>query len=502
MRFFVLFIILFPIHYLCSQVVPISFNWPEKQRVDYLYQKTDSFSHDGYLPLCQNNSCYDSIIDNTILKINYTKGKYFGNFSHHSIVQVKENDFLLHINPILNETYSNNSENYYSQNTRGILISGQFDKHFRFVSTMIETQAFYLDYIDKYKQLNSVIPGSGRARGFKTNGYDFSQSSGYINYQATKSLQFLLGHTRQFIGYGYRSVLLSDAPLDYPIFRAAYAYKRFQYSAGYAVFQSASAFDDRTKVYSRKYSSQHLLSYIIIPQWEMGIFENTIFNAMSLNNNRPPEEFYSPIIFSHLFTYGLHGNKNVMIGVQTQICLLPKLKIYGQLAVDDLKIKNDSLSDNKTAWQCGIKINEPFKIKNLFILAEYNYASNGIYVGTSDKETFSQHNEPIAHILGNNFSEKNLMLHYQWKRLFLYVKINDAQYGTDAKRLSFIYSSQNRSIENLSHVFQYKIETGFVVHSPSRMQLVIGLQQRKEIIRENYIYLSLRTTFGNFYDDF
>lgn len=503
MHSLLIFLILFNfINSLSAQEIPLSFFWPEKQKVDYLYQKEDSFSHNGFLPLCQNNLKRDSIIVNYILNIDYTNTKFFKHFSQHSFVQVKDKDFLLHINPILNQTFSNNSKNHYSNNTRGLLISGQLDKHFRFVSTMIETQAFYLDYIDKYKQLNSVIPGSGRPRAFKINGYDFSQSSGYIYYQTPKNFQFLLGHTRQFIGYGYRSVLLSDAPLDYPLFRIAYTYKRIQYSVGYAVFQSASSFDDRTKIYSRKYSSQHLLSYNLLPQWEIGVFENTLFNAMSLKRNRPPEEFYSPLILSHLLLYGLHSSKNVMLGSQTQITLLPQLKIFGQLAIDDLKAKNDSLSTNKTAMQCGIKINEPFNIKNLFLLIEYNHSSNAMYVGNNEKENFSQHNEPIAHILGNNFIEKIFMLYYQYKRMFINIKVNDAYYNTNVKRLSLLYASQNISIKNLSHVFQYRIETGFIVHPPSRMQLIFGFQQRNERSKERYIYINLKTTFGNFYDDF
>jgi hypothetical protein len=70
---------------------------------------------------------------------------------------------------------------------------------------MIETQAYYQDYIVNYVKKNGVVPGSGRVRGFKDGGYDFSQASGYVQYEASPRLQFMLGHSRQFIGYGYRS---------------------------------------------------------------------------------------------------------------------------------------------------------------------------------------------------------------------------------------------------------------------------------------------------------
>ena len=503
MRIVVLFYFFLINIFLFSQEIPISFIWSERQQSEAMLQKQDSFFHAGIFPLTMNKISSDSLFVQQILGIDYTKKPYFKNLAHHSFVQVKDNDFLLHINPILNEQYSNLDAHKYSQNTRGVIISGQFEHRFRFVSTMIETQAYYQDYIVNYVKKNGVVPGSGRVRGFKDGGYDFSQASGYVQYEASPRLQFMLGHSSQFIGYGYRSVLLSDAPLDYPFFRASYTFKKIQYSATYAVFQSASAFDDRTKVYSRKYSSQHYISYLASKWLEVGLFENTLFNSMSLQNNRPPEEFYSPIIGSDLLFFGVHQSKNVMLGTQSQLSFSPQLKIYGQFALDDLKNK-DTTSANKYAWQCVLKIFEPFKIKNLFLIAEFNYASKAMYITDNEREAFTQHNESIAHPLGNYFTEKIFLLNYTFKRFFVSVKWNDAHYAAGENRLFLSDSTLAANVKELQHVHQYKVETGYILHRPSRLQFVLGIQCRNESAKPStyFVYAAIRTNIMNFYDDF
>lgn len=498
MRTSSLFVLIMLVYKVEAQELPVSLFWQERQKLEYVVQQQDSFLHSGFFPVTYHTTKFDSLFVQYLMDIRYEPKPYFKNFSHHSFVQVKDKNFILHINPLVNWLLSNDSLHTFSQNLRGVNISGQFEQRFRFATTMIENQAFYQDYVVRYITKNGVVPGSGRVRGFKDGGYDFSQASGIIQFQATKHWQFLLGHSRQMVGYGYRSVLLSDAPLDYPHFRISYTKKRWQYSTAYAVFQSASAFDDRTKVYSRKYSSQHYFSFSIMPQWEWAFFENTLFNAMSLQNNRPPEEFYIPIIGIHTSVFGLDHKNNVMVGTQTQISILPKLKVYGQLAIDQLKT-TDSLSKNKTAWQCGIKINEPLAIKNLFILAEYNKATRAMYVGANERENFSQHNEPITHPLGNHFSEKVFLMHYTYKRYFISLRFNDAYYAANEKRLS-----QNDTTISLTHVSQWKIESGIILHRPSRLQLAIGLHARQETTyaTTHYLYIGIRTQVYNFYDDF
>lgn len=501
------YLFLFFLIYSCavfSQEIPLSMKWNERAQMDYLTSKSDTFVHQGFFPWTGYSEKSDSVLIFEMLSVKYSYSSYFKDFGHHSFLQVKNKNFILHINPIMNFEFSNDSASHFSGNTRGILISGQLDKRFRFVSGMVENQAFFQPYVTDYVKKNSVVPGSGRSKVFKKYGYDFSNAFGYLTYNFNSKFQLLLGHTRQFVGYGYRSVLLSDNTLDYPTLRFSFTYRRIQYLASYSVFQSATTFDNLSGVHTRKFSSMQYLNYIVTPKWEIGLFENTIFQPMSLENNRPPEEFYSPVLFSDYLIYGLRNRKNVMLGFQSRYSLFPQLKIYGQYALDDYAHADDLLPSNKMALQLGMKLNEPLHIKNLFLLAELNYATAGTYGLSNEQETFSNSNEPIAHPLGNHFYEKVFLAHYSFKRLFLNISVNDAYYEANEKRLDLNDTLFVVSIKDLPHVFQYKVELGFTVHRPSRLQAIVGMQIRKQtaIPQTSYFYVALRTSFSNFYDDF
>ncbi len=493
---FTIILFLFSINAIYLQEIPLAYVVEERIKSNFLLNKQDTFVHTGWYPYIFFNKNFDSLLTINQIDLDLQNKNFFKKYYNNSFFCIKENDFVLNINPIIEFEFKNGNEQPYSENTRGVMVSGFLSKNFRFVSGATETQAFYPDYILQYLTTNNVIPGSGRVRSFKQKGVDYSKSFGYIIYSPSKNWHFLFGHTRQFVGYGYRSLFLSDAPLEFPVVQYRYSNKSLQYIGSYAVFQSATAFDDRTKVFSRKYSSIHYLSYLIHKKFEIAIFENTIFQPMSLQRNRPPEEYFSPIIFSHSLMYGLNHRRNVLLGIQSQWTILRFLQLYGQLAIDDYS-RFDSLR-KKLAWQYGIKITEPFNLRNMFVLIEYNKALPYIYSGITQNSDFSQHNEPIAHVLGNRFDEYIFSLNYRYKCWLLNFKINNATYCVKEKRLNVGIASQ------LSNVINIKAETGFVLNKPSRLHLVIGMHQRKSDSQEffRYFYLALRTNFFNFYDDF
>lgn len=479
-----------------TQELPIAYTIEERSKANFLLMRQDTFVNTGWFPYIFLNSSFDSLLTNKQLELKKQNLNFIEKIYNRSFYQVNENDFVLHINPILGFEFTKDSEHPYTENTRGIIVSGKLSNKISFVSGATETQAFYPDYVIRYRTTNMVLPGSGRVRPFKQNGYDFSKSFGYLTFSPSKNWHLFFGHNRHFVGYGYRSLFLSDATLEYPMFQFRYLNKRWQYIASYATFQSATAYDDRTKVFSRKYSSMHYLSYLIHKKFEVGFFENTLFQPMSLQKNRPPEEYFIPIIFSHSLIYGFNHRRNVMTGIQSQWSVFPFMQLYGQLAIDDYS-RTDA-TRRKMAWQYGLKIFEPFKIKNLFMLVEYNKSTPKTYSNSREFSVFSQHNEPIAHTLGNNFEEYVYSAYYSYKLWFLFAKVNMATYCEKDKRLLV------NDLSPLNKVVNVKIETGFILNKPSRLNLVFGVHQRESDFPDyfRYIYVALRTNYFNFYDDF
>ena len=127
------------------------------------------------------------------------------------IVNDTSDKFYLTIDPLFNFEFGkdladSSGEKLY-KNTRGFLVRGDIGKKISFETSFYENQATYVQYIDEYiKSTNDlfpqtshysydVIPGQGRAKKFKTNGYDYAMTSVYVSYSPVKMLKLGLIHS-------------------------------------------------------------------------------------------------------------------------------------------------------------------------------------------------------------------------------------------------------------------------------------------------------------------
>ncbi|MBK8343143.1 MAG: hypothetical protein IPL12_07325 [Bacteroidetes bacterium] len=141
--------------------------------------------------------------------------------AYDTIVGVQQTEFHLRIDPLVNFAGGLNIENGGEgvwTNTRGISLSGDIGekRNVSFNITLRENQGDYPDYVSAFIKEYNVVPGQGKVRNFKGSAYDFANSTGYVSYNASKHFNFQLGHDKNFLGDGYRSMLLSDNALYYP----------------------------------------------------------------------------------------------------------------------------------------------------------------------------------------------------------------------------------------------------------------------------------------------
>ena len=125
---------------------------------------------------------------------------------------------------------------------------------------------------------------------------------------------------------------------------------------------------------------------------------------------------------------------------------LKQYKLYGQILLDDLNISSQKDRDenysggffqNKFAYQIGAKANQPFNLKNLFALAEYNQVQPYTYAHKIPMQNYTHLNQALAHPLGANFKEMIGILSYDYKKWNLEVKWNHAIYGEDSTGTHF-----------------------------------------------------------------
>src|SRR6185312_14966896 len=114
-------------------------------------------------------------------------------------------------------------------NTRGIELRGSIDNKVGFYTFLTDNQAILPYYVDDRVTTTSVVPGEGYWQRYKTNGYDFYDFNGYVDFHFTKHITTQFGHDKNFIGDGYRSLLLSDYSPSYIFWKIDTKIWKFDY---------------------------------------------------------------------------------------------------------------------------------------------------------------------------------------------------------------------------------------------------------------------------------
>jgi len=164
-------------------------------------------------------SQFDGIINldsiNELYRIKINKKGKFANYILNSIlnddfIRLKDDNYYVAINPYIDFELGSDGHRTTWVNTRGAEIKGTIGKQFAFYTNIKENQAVFPEYIDDYCTTIGVVPGQGFANRFKTNGRDFTNASAYLAYRPVKWFDATLGYGKNFIGDGYRSMMLSD----------------------------------------------------------------------------------------------------------------------------------------------------------------------------------------------------------------------------------------------------------------------------------------------------
>lgn len=483
--------------------------------IDAYCASNDSFYHTTFKPIIKSTINGYKNIDSRILKagsdsifiVNKKHKWFWKKLLTDDLIVVHKDQFNLSINPIINFEYGMDSTKRLTVNSRGIIINGDLSNKFSFNTGVIETQFFPEKYLSDYVRIKSVAPGQARVKSFKDTGFDYTYSFGHISYSPSKHFNFQLGHGKHFIGDGYRSLLLSDVSSNYPYLRSTVTYKRIQYVNMWAVFQEVKPYDSRTLVYQRKHGAFTFLNFLISPKIQIGLFEAIMFQTTdSTTNNKVPLNYLNPIIGSRTMQYGLGYKHNALIGITSHASMFKHLICYVQFILDDLKNKNETDNfKNRYGYQFGIKLLEPFKINNLFVLTELNTVKPYTYFSTSEHQNYTAFNESLSHPVGSNFKELIFLIKYSFKDVFCSVKLTDSReiYYNNLLSNSFQNISDFNYYNIYNNVTNFNFELGITINQRNKLQIVSGIHIRENIQpHTTFYYFSIRTTLANLYYDF
>ena len=375
----------------------------DKFNLNYLY--TDNW---------QYNDKGEEVSNKPILKHFYhTKSDLYS---------VNHKDFKLRVNPVAYFQGGNESNNPNRQyiNTRGLQVEGNIDGKIGFYTFMAENQTVFPFYVDDQRTLYGSYVGEGFQKPAYKNdvpipgSVDFFTARGYFTFRATKHINGQFGHGKQFIGNGYRSLILSDNATNHLFLRMNTKIWKFNYTN---LFAEMNADNDQgvDRVIPKKYLALHHLSLNLLKSLNIGIWESIPFGR---GGNRYFElQYLNPIIFYRSVEQQIGSGDNALLGADLHWNFLNHFQIYSQFVLDEFKLNHLRARDqwwaNKQGFQLGAKYIDAFNISNLDFQAEYNMVRPYTYSHGNNFSSYTHYLQPLAHPLGANFTELIGIIRYQ-----------------------------------------------------------------------------------------
>ena len=352
-------------------------------------------------------------------------------------------DFTLRVNPVAllaigKDNKSTDGASYV--NTRGVQIEGTIDQRLGFYAFLADNQQGVPQYVRTRVERDTIVPHEGYFKPYKVaqlgqnSQYDFFSARGYVTYAATKHINVQLGHDRNFIGNGYRSLILSDYSAPYFFLKLNTRVWKFNYQNLFAELIAQRR--ERDQVYPKKYLALHHLSLDVTENFNIGVFESVVAGSAS---NRFELQYLNPIIFYRAIEQNVGSPDNATLGLDFKWNILRTAQLYGQVVLDEFKLSEirsgNGWWSNKQAVQVGAKYIDVAGIRNLDLQAEVNYIRPYTYQHVSYYTAYTNYQQPLAHPMGANLTEVLGVLSYQpLPRLMLVGKAIYTEQGLDDPR--------------------------------------------------------------------
>lgn len=458
-------------------------------------------------------------VDSVLYSVYKPHKTWFGRkIWNESFIRIDSSDYQLNIDPMFNLQLGKDKDGKKTfVNTRGAMVNGKLGEKFSFGSWVYENQAIFPTYWDTIISRSRVAPGQGRAKRYKVTGWDYAYSGAYISWRALKSLNLLFGQGKNFIGSGYRSMILSDVSTNYPYLRIDWHYKNIQYTKLFTSFTNFYyPFKDIREFY-KKTGTLQMLTVNLGNRLQVSFFDLNIWNSPDSSGLfKLKAGMFNPVPYlSSLSKDEGREDKNSIAGIAINYKPFKGVLMYGQFVFDDwpsgLKLK-------RIAFQTGIKYFDMLGITNLFIQAELNQAQPYMYSHGSQNLAASHFQQPLAHPLGANFREGVFIMNYHFKHIYLESRITKSRYGQDGKNenwgknilLSNSYKSgyDNKLFQGIStQLTTGNFEASYIFNPHTNMSLVAGYYLRNEtssVAKNNIgmIYFAFRTSLSNLYYDY
>lgn len=521
----------------------LSFAWTGFAQDNSVHQNASFQPYDRYLYNSENRfhtsvKPYDmtevnKIVNIDTLYVKECKNKYVNHFLNNDLVRFRSNVFNFNINPTFNFELSqhngDNNEDLGWINDRGVFVNGNITDKVYFYSAFHEIQSNFTDYRrDRIKELgHNTIPGISRGKAFGENGgLDYAYAEGFVSYIPNDYFRFQLGHGKNFIGDGYRSLILSDNAQNYPYFKITTNVWHLKY----VMMWSQQYYLDKGHLgntrYPKKWNVMHYLDWSVTKWLNIAFFETINWGDDTLGTHRGFEfNYINPCIFLRPVEFSIGSPDNCLMGLTGKLTLWKNHVFYGQAILDEFKFsefkKHSGWWGSKYGLQAGYKTFDIAGVKNLDFQTEFNYVRPFIYSHFTYSQNYAHAGQPLAHPRGSNFYESVSFLRYSWKRFFFDARYSYMVYGADTTGTNYggdifkLYQTRTQEYDNKigvgadKNVITYKDFTvSYMLNPKSNMTISLGVTNRTQKCdvhddKNQWMYfVGFRTNLNNFYYDF
>ena len=269
-----------------------------------------------------------------------------------------------------------------------------------------------------------------------SNSFVYFQPIVRLSYTPNHIFNFQLGHDRNFIGEGNRSLFLSDFGKPYTFGQIRAKFWHVEYLMMYQLFN-----EELLQQRRNKYAATHYLSWNVTKRINLGVFESVIFQPRDTLLYRGFDvEYLNPVVLFRPQEYAMGSADNVQLGASFSV----KHKshtLYGQLIIDEFLLSEIKARSgwwaNKYGGQIGLK--GFFKIKNdkFFYRFEANSVRPYTYSHVSVLQNYGNQNSTLSHPYGANFTEILGELKWQQKKWFCKLFMNFGIQGLDKDGKSY-----------------------------------------------------------------
>ena len=521
----------------------LSFAWTGFAQDNSVHQNASFQPYDRYLYNSENRfhtsvKPYDmtevnKIVNIDTLYVKECKNKYANHFLNNDWVRFRSNVFNFNINPTFNFELSqhngDNNEDLGWINDRGVFVNGNITDKVYFYFAFHEIQSNFTDYRrDRIKELgHNTIPGISRGKAFGENGgLDYAYAEGFVSYIPNDYFRFQLGHGKNLIGDGYRSLILSDNAQNYPYFKITTNVWHLKY----VMLWSQQYYLDKGHLgntrYPKKWNVMHYLDWSVTKWLNIAFFETINWGDDTLGTHRGFEfNYINPCIFLRPVEFSIGSPDNCLMGLTGKLTLWKNHVFYGQAILDEFKFsefkKHRGWWGSKYGLQVGYKTFDIAGVKNLDFQTEFNYVRPFIYSHFTYSQNYAHAGQPLAHPRGSNFYESVSFLRYSWKRFFFDTRYSYMVYGADTTGTNYggdifkLYQTRTQEYDNKigvgadKNVITYKDFTvSYMLNPKSNMTVSLGVTNRTQKCdvhddKNQWMYfVGFRTNLNNFYYDF